>query len=210
MLLFYLNDICVFSSSVDKMLNRVEMVLKHLQDFNLKIKLKKSFFFQSKVLFLGHTLSKEGISPNPEKVQKVKDWPVPSNVKEVHSFLGLASYYRRFIPQFVKWANLLHDLIHPIAMKKTHARIRLPPLEPNLPPFEWTQFHQESFDRLKLALTSAPVLAYPDYDKPFLLEMDASLKGLGAVLSQEDNDSNMCVISCKLCTQAIREIHAKL
>ena len=72
MLLFYLNDICVFSSSIDEMLNRVEMVLKCLQDFNLKIELKKSFFFQSKVLFLGHTLSKEGISPNPEKVQKVK------------------------------------------------------------------------------------------------------------------------------------------
>ena len=194
-LLFYLDDICIFSSSIDEMLNRVEMVLKCLQDFNLKIKPKKSFFFQSKVLFLGHMLSKEGISPNPEKVQKVKDWPVPSNAKEVHSFLGLASYYRQFIPQFAKWANPLHNLIHPIAMKKTCARIRLPPLQQNLPPFEWTQVHQESFDRLKLALTSAPVLAYPDYNKPFLLEMDASLKGLGAVLSQEDNDGNMRVIS---------------
>ena len=194
-LLFYLDDICVFSSSIDEMLNRVEMVLEHLQDFNLKIKPKKSFFFQPKVLFLGHTLSKEGISPNPEKVQKVKDWPVLSNAKEVHSFLGLASYYRQFIPQFAKWANPLHDLIRPIVMKKTHARIKLPPLQQNLPPFEWTQLHQESFDRLKLALTSAPVLAYPDYDKPFLLETDASLKGLGAVLSQEDNDGNMHVIS---------------
>ena len=104
-LLFYLNDICIFSSYVDKMLNRIEMVLKCLQDFNLKIKPKKSFFFQSKVLFLGHILSKEGISPNPENVQKVKDWPVPSNVKEVHSFLGLASYYHWFVLQFVKWAK---------------------------------------------------------------------------------------------------------
>ena len=87
-LLFYLDDICVFSSSIDEMLNRVEMVLECLQDFNLKIKPKKSFFFQPKVLLLGHTLSKEGISPNPEKVQKVKDWPVPNNAKEVHSFWG--------------------------------------------------------------------------------------------------------------------------
>ena len=194
-LLFYLDDICIFSSSVDEMLNRIEMVLKHLQDFNLKIKPKKSFFFQSKVLFLGHILSKEGISPNPEKVQKVKDWPVPSNAKEVHSFLGLASYYRRFIPQFAKWANPLHDLICPIVMKKTHARIKLPPLQLNLPPFQWTAVHQKSFDKLKLALTTAPVLAYPDYGKPFLLETDASLKGLGAVLSQEDSNSNMHVIS---------------
>ena len=85
------------------------MVLEHLQDFNLKIKPKKSFIFQTKVLFLGHILSKEGISPNPDKVQKVKDWPVPTNAKEVHLFLGLASYYRRFVPQFAKWANPLHD-----------------------------------------------------------------------------------------------------
>ena len=194
-LLFYLDDICIFSSSVDEMLNRTEMVLKCLQDFNLKIKPKKSFFFQSKVLFLGHMLSKEGISPNPNKIQKVKDWPVPTNAKEVHSFLGLASYYRQFVLQFVKWANPLHDLIHPIAMKKSHHRIRLPPLQSNLPMFQWTDLHQESFEKLKLALTSAPVLAYPDYNKPFLLEMDASLKGLGAVLSQEDNNNHMRVIS---------------
>ena len=195
MLLFYLNDICVFSSSINEMLDRVELVLRHLQDFNLKIKPKKTFFFQLQVLFLGHTLSKEGISPNPEKVQKVKDWPVPSNAKEVHSFLGLVSYYCQFIPQFAKWANPLHELIHPVAMKKTRARIKLPPLQQNLLPFEWTPIHQESFNKLKLALTSAPVLAYPDYEKPFLLETDASLKGLGAVFLQEDNDGNTRVIS---------------
>ena len=116
-------------------------------------------------------------------------------MKEVHSFLGLASYYHQFIPQFAKWANPLHELIHPIATKKTRARIKLPPLQQNLPPFEWTPIHQESFDRLKLALTSAPVLAYPNYEKPFLLETDASLKGLGAVLSQEDDNGNMHIIS---------------
>ena len=194
-LLFYLDDICILSSSVNEMLNRIEMVLKCLQDFNLKIKPKKSFFFQSKVLFLGHILSKEGISPNPDKIQKVKDWPVPTNAKEVHSFLGLASYYRQFVPQFAKWANPLHDLIRPIVTKKSRHRIRLPPLQSNLPMFQWTDLHQESFEKLKLALTSAPVLAYPDYNKPFLLETDAFLKGLGAVLSQEDDDGHMRVIS---------------
>ena len=195
-LLFYLDDICVFSSSIDEMLDRIKLVLKCLQDFNLKIKPKKSFFFQSHVLFLGHTLSKDGISPNPEKVQKVKDWPVPSNAKEVHSFLGLASYYHQFILQFVKWANPLHDLIHPVTMKKkTHARIKLPPLQQNLLPFQWTSDHQGAFEKLKLALTTAPVLAYLNYSKSFLLEMDASLKGLGTVLSQEDDDGNLHIIS---------------
>ena len=116
--------------------------------------LKSHFFFQSHILFLGHTLSKDGIAPNPKKVQKVKDWPVPSKAKEVHSFLGLASYYRRFILQFVKWANPLHDLIRPIVMKKTHAKIKLPPLQQNLPPFQWTSDHQENVEKLKFDISN--------------------------------------------------------
>ena len=127
-LLFYLDDICIFSSTIDEMLDRIAMVLYHLKEFNLKIKPKKSFFFQSNVLFLGHMLSKDGILPNPEKVSKVRDWPVPKMAKEVHLFLRLASYYRRFIPKFAKWANPLHDLIRPIATKKKHAGMRLQPL----------------------------------------------------------------------------------
>ena len=196
-LLFYLDDICIFSSSIDEMLDRIAMVLYRLKEFNLKIKPKKSFFFQSNVLFLGHMLSKDGILPNPEKVSKVRDWPVPKMAKEVHSFLGLASYYRRFIPKFAKWANPLHDLIRPIATKKKRAGTRLLPLssDQQLPPFKWDSQHQESFDRLKDALTSSPILAYPNYDKPFILETDASLKGLGAVLTQEDDDGNYRVIS---------------
>ena len=195
MLLFYLDDISVFSSSVDEMLDRIALVFGHLKEFNLMIKPKKSFFFQSSVLFLGHLLSKDGILPNPEKVSKVKDWPIPKNAKEVHSFLGLASYYRRFIPQIAKWASPLHDLIRLIATTKKHARVKLPPLAHNLPPFEWTADHLESFNKLKDALTSAPILAYPNYVKPFILETDASLKGLGAVLTQEDDEGNFRVIS---------------
>ena len=195
MLLFYLDDICVFSSSVDEMLDRIALVFGQLKEFNLKIKPKKSFFFQSSVLFLGHQLSKDGILPNPEKVNKVKDWPILKNAKEVHSFLGLASYYRRFISQFSKWASPLHDLIRPIATTKKHARVKLPPLANNLPPFIWTAIHQESFDKLKDALTSAPILAYPDYSRRFILETDASLKGLGTVLTQEDDEGNFRIIS---------------
>ena len=95
----------------------------------------------------------------------------------------------------MKWANPLHDLIRHVAMKKSRPRIRLPPLQHNLPKFEWTELHNDSFEKLKLALTLSPVLAYPNYSKPFLLETDASLKGLGAVLSQEDDNSKMHVIS---------------
>ena len=109
--------------------------------------------------------------------------------------MGLASYYRRFIPQFAKWASPLHDLIRPIVTTKKRARVKLPPLAHNLPPFEWTTNHLESFNKLKDALISAPVLAYLDYLKPFILETDASLKGLGAVLTQEDDEGNFCIIS---------------
>ena len=77
---------------------------------------------------------------------------------------------------------------------KRHARVKLPPLAPNVPPFKWTTEHLESFNKLKEALTSAPVLAYPNYDKPFILEMEASLKGLGAVLTQEDDEGNYHII----------------
>ena len=90
----------------------------------------------------------------------------------------------------MKWANSLHNLICPIKMKKKHAGTKLLPLPKNLSPFQWTSDHQEAFEKLKLALTTAPVLAYPDYTKPFVLEMDASLKGLGTVLSQEEDDGN--------------------
>ena len=117
-LLFYLDNICIFSTTIDEMLDRIELVFKRLMDFNLKIKPKKSFFFQTSVIFLGHVLFAKGTQPNPEKVEKIKTWPTPQNVKEVHSFIGLASYYRRFINNFAKIAAPLHQLIGPVATKK--------------------------------------------------------------------------------------------
>ena len=92
----------MFSSTIDEMLDRIGLVLGHLKEFNLKIKPKKTYFFQQSVVFLGHVLSKDQISPNLEKVSKVRDWPVPKSAKEIHSFLGLASYYHQFIPQFAE------------------------------------------------------------------------------------------------------------
>ena len=90
-LLFYLDDICIFANSADQMLDQIELVFSRLKQYQLKIK------------------------PNPEKVDKVRDWPVPKTSKEVHSFIGLASYYRRFIPNFAKWSKPLNALIVPPA-----------------------------------------------------------------------------------------------
>ena len=192
-LLFYLNDICVFSETADQMLDRVELVFNRLKEFNLKIKPKKSYFFQAKVNFLGHELSGKGVSPNPEKVEKIKNWPVPTNSKEVHSFIGLASYYRRFIPNFVKWAGPLHTLI---TLASTLLKVCQGILKKSdLPKFQWTEDCQKGFDNLKGALTFAPILTYLDYSKPFILETDVSLRGLSAVLSQWGSDNNIRVIA---------------
>ena len=192
-LLFYLDDICIFAETADQMLDRIEFVFSRLKEFNLKIKPKKSHFFQTSVTFLGHILSADGVSPNPEKVAKIKDWPTPKTPKEVHSFVGLASYYRRFIPNFAKWAGPLHALIVPASFKQKIRRGGMK--KSDLPEFQWTPACQEGFDQLKKALTEAPVLAYPDYSKPFILETDASLKGLGAVLSQKGDDNEIRVIA---------------
>ena len=192
-LLFYLDDICVFAETADQMLDRIQFTFGRLKEFNLKIKPKKSFFFQAKVNFLGHILSKKGVSPNPEKVAKIKDWPVPKTPKEVHSFVGLASIYRRLIPIFAKWAGPLHGLIIPAA---TQQKVQQGIMKKNeMPEFVWSSECQEGFDNLKKALISAPILAYPDYSKPFILETDVSLKGLGAVLSQKGDDNTVRVIA---------------
>ena len=203
-LLLYLDDIFIFAPTIDEMLDRIQLVFNRLKQFNLKIKPKKCQFFSTSVLFLGHVLSAEGISANPEKVDKVKTWPVPKTIKEVQSFLGLASYYRHFIPHFAKKAWCLHELVGPTASKpknRSKARVKetkaaeCEPIVTEIKTFEWTIEHQEAFDALKEALCTAPVLGYPDFTREFILETDASLKGLGAVLSQQQKDGSICVIA---------------
>ena len=96
-LLLYLHDICIFAPYVSAMLDWIELVFSQFKSFNIKIKLKKCYFFQASVICLGHVLSADRISTNPKKVDKVQDWLVPKNAKELHSFLSLASYYHQFI-----------------------------------------------------------------------------------------------------------------
>ena len=103
-LLLYLDDICIFAPTINDMLDQIELVFDRLKQYNLKIKPKKCQFFDTSILFLGHILLAKGISANPEKIEKVKTWPVPKNIKEVQSFLGLASYYRWFIDKFAEKA----------------------------------------------------------------------------------------------------------
>ena len=122
------------------------------------------------MIFLGRILSADGISANPEKVGKVQDWPVAKNAKELHSFLSLASYYCQFIPNCAHMAKCLHQLVGVTNIKKTKSKkvrkevTALEDIKPNLtkPSFVWAYVQWKAFDALKVALTTAPVLRYPD------------------------------------------------
>uniref|UniRef100_A0A3P9K638 ribonuclease H n=1 Tax=Oryzias latipes TaxID=8090 RepID=A0A3P9K638_ORYLA len=178
--LLYLDDVIVFSSSIEQHLQRLDQVFSRLDAQGLKVKLSKCQFFQKQVKYLGHVVSAEGVSTDPEKAAVVRDRRRPANLADLRSFLGFASYYRRFIAGFAKIASPLNRLV---------ARL-LPPgrkgKTPKKPVDEfWDTECEQSFQELKTALTTTPVLAYADFQKPFVLEVDASHAGLGAVLSQE-------------------------
>ena len=200
-LLLYLDDICIFAPSIEEMLDHIDLVFNRLKEFHLKIKPKKYHFLDISVLFLGNVLSSEGTAANPKKVNKVQDWPILSNAKQVHSFLGLASYYQRFIPKFAKRAQCLHELVDPTSNthKKARGQTKGKPAastEMNIPrEFKWMPEHQQAFDALKEALITASVLGHPDFNREFVLETDASLQGLGAVLSQQDEAGKLHVIA---------------
>ncbi|XP_073710120.1 retrovirus-related Pol polyprotein from transposon 412 [Misgurnus anguillicaudatus] len=178
-LLLYLDDIVVFSSSVPQHLPRVEVVLSRLKHEGLKAKLEKCSFFQSEVVYLGHVISAEGVATDPRKIEAVARWPQPTGITELRSFLGFASYYRRFVEGCAKLAAPLHRLGAELGHVKPRVRA-----EQSFGS-AWTDQCQKGFEELKVRLTTAPVLAYADFSLPFILEVDASLSGLGAVLSQE-------------------------
>lgn len=166
----YLDDVLVFGKTVEEHNRNLTSVLAQIRKAGLKLKPKKCKFAQLSVDYLGHVVSAAGIQTDPKKVQAVQQFPVPLDVKALHSFLGLASYYRRFVPNFSKVAGSLHALT-----KKDM-------------PYVWSPECQSAFEQLKELLTTAFVLCYPDFQRPFILETDASGCGLGAVLAQEEED----------------------
>ncbi|KAL1281970.1 hypothetical protein QQF64_000773 [Cirrhinus molitorella] len=178
-LLLYLDDVVVFSSSIAQHLERLAMVLDRLEKEGLKVKLEKCAFFRSEVKYLGHVISAQGVATDPGKIEAVAQWRRPETVSELRTFLGFSSYYRRFVEGFAKLAAPLHRLVAEVMGGKTGKRRGKSLVQ------VWTEQCQTAFEALKGKLTSAPVLAYADFAKPFILEVDASHGGLGAVLSQE-------------------------
>ena len=169
----FIDDIIVFSDTIEEHLEHLRMLFARLRRIGLKLHPGKCTFARREVLYLGHVISAEGIGPNPEKVEAVKRFPVPTSVKGVRQFLGLASYYRRFIPGFARVAAPLHAL--------TRQDV----------PFCWSLACQHAFQRLKDELVNPPVLAYPNFERSFVLHTDASKDGLGAVLEQEQDDGRL-------------------
>lgn len=162
----YLDDIVVHSPDLISHIQNLSSVFDRLRSFNLKIQPDKCEFLRKEVAYLGHIITNDGVKPNPEKIKAVTDFPTPKSPKDIKSFLGLVSYYRRFIPDFSKLAKPLTSLL-----KKEVA-------------FNWRNEQQLSFELLKNKLVTSPVLAYPDFTKPFILTCDASNFAVSAILSQ--------------------------
>ena len=149
------------------------MVFERFQEFNLKLKPSKCSFFQSEIMYLAHHILQRGILPSQENVQAMQEFPMPKTYTQVHTFCGLVGHYRRFIKGFANIAHPLYDMLG------KEVKMGLVDLSPKA---------REAMNILKRKVQSAPILVFPDFDKPFLLEMDASKEGLGAVLSQKQND----------------------
>ena len=182
--LIYLDDIVIFSSTFQEHLEHLEAVFSRLAEHNLKLKASKCEFLKSEVTYLGHVVSEEGIQTDPEKLEAIRTWPVPQNVKEVRSFLGFTGYYRRFIKNYASIARPLNDLLVGHCTNKTE---KTKSNKVKKAPFDWNDDQQLSFETLKEKLMSPPILAYADYNVPFKLHTDASGTGLGAVLYQEQD-----------------------
>ena len=164
--LVYLDDIIVLGKSFDEHLDNLTQVFERLRNSNLKLSTTKCCLCQTQVTYLGYVVTRNGIEPDPKKIEAVRSWPVPLNVQELRSFLGLCSYYRRFVRDFAKMAKPLHSLTQKNAS------------------FKWTEECQEAFAKLKEHLSQSPVLIDPDSSSEFILDTDASHLAIGAVLSQ--------------------------
>jgi hypothetical protein len=164
--MIFIDDILVYSKNAEEHEQHLQVILQRLHDHQLYAKFSKCAFWLKEVPFLGHVISAEGIAVDPSKVQEVLDWKSTRSVTQIRSFLRLAKYYHRFIPNFSKIAKPM--------IKLQDAK------------FKWSPQCEEAFLTSKKLLITAPVLAQPDIEKSFDLYYDASDMGIGGVLMQDD------------------------
>ena len=173
--LIYLDDLLCYSKTFEQHIDNLREMFTRLRSANLKLCPKKCKLFQRRLSFLGHQLSEDGIEACTEKTEKVKNWPRPQNVRQLRSFLGLCSYYRKMVQNFATIAKPLHSLT-----------------ETNTP-FTWDDKAEAAFRELKDRLCNAPILAFPIETQPFILDTDASNVAAGAVLSQVQNNQERVI-----------------
>ena len=166
----YVDDILCFSKDIETHKMHLQQIFDRLNKANLKLIHSKCSFATDSVRYLGHILSENGVRPNPEKLDVIKNYPVPKNVKQVRQFLGLCNYYRRFQKDYATIARPLNNLIRKDLT------------------WHWDNKCQNSFEQLRDGLISAPILAFPDMNRPFTLTTDASDVAISYILSQYDQD----------------------
>lgn len=190
----YLDDILIFLGSLQEHTKQVQKVFRHLLDNHLYIKPEKCVFHVSEVQFLGFIITSSNIQMEPRKVHAVTNWPTPTNVKEVQRFWGIANFYRKFVQNFSAVAAPLSALT-----------------KGKNPEFLWSPEAEEAFKELKRRFTSAPVLTLPDAERPFVVEVDASDVGVGAILSQRgvENKLHPCASLSHRLTPAERNYYMR-
>lgn len=162
----YMDDIVIYASSLREHDIKIAKLMARLRSANLTLQIDKCEFLRNEVAYLGHIIGEDGLRPDPQKIEAVKNFPVPRNLKGIRQFLGLAGYYRRFIPDFSRIASPLSNLL------KKNAT------------FKWSDSAQNAFCLLRKLLCEEPILQFPDFQKNFILTTDASDYAIGGVLSQ--------------------------
>jgi hypothetical protein len=168
----YLDDLLIISATYEEHIKLLSEVAELLRKANLTINVQKSKFLMREIRYLGYIVGEHGLSPDPHKVAAIKEFPTPTSVKQIRRLLGMAGWYRRFIPNFATVTEPLTNL--------TRKNSR----------FTWNESAQQAFNTLRNLLTSAPVLRNPDYTQPFIIRCDASSVGIGGVLMQKSRDGH--------------------
>lgn len=179
----YLDDIIIVTETFEEQVRLLELVHKRLTVANLTINLEKCQFFRASLKYLGFIVDSKGLHTDPSKVQAIHDYPCPKTSTEVKRFMGMASWYRRFVKDFATIAAPIHDVVAGVAKGR---------------PIKWTPEAGYAFEKLKKSLCNSPVLATPDFSKPFTIHCDASNTGVGAVLTQGLDEAPIAFASKKL------------
>ena len=192
----YLDNLLVFSATLEEHLEHLSIIFDKLRQHKLKLKLKKCGFLKLETNYLGFVISEDGIRPDQKKVEAIRSLPTPTCVRKVRSFIGMCSYYNRFIPNFSQIAE------QTVALTRKYAH------------FKWSDTHQKAFEFLKDILTSLPLLVYPNSKKFYTLFTDVSDTCIGVCLTQEcDGDEKLIYylshkLSMSLCKCSVVEKEA--